>query len=165
MFKRTLAACAILLSSHAIAESAPDCSPDKDARILLGLMTSTDDANLGEYTKAFVDSSSNGKSLDIKLLSSNRMSLKEQKKLMERRAKKDNVSSSEIENSGLKSQYLGTHIFKQYYEIKASSGLHAIAEIYSIPHYCGVDVGEIYFVSKSIDGNTPSFVDRLDTPY
>lgn len=165
MLKRTLAACTILLSSHAIADSAPDCSPDKDARVLLGLITSTDEANLGEYTKEVVENSSNGKSLNIKLLSSNRMSLKEQKKLMERRAKKDSVPSAELESSGLKSQYLGTHIFKQYYEIKASSGLHAIAEIYSIPHYCGVDVGEIYFISKSIDGNTPSFVDRLETPY
>ena len=165
MLKKTLAVCAILLSTHAVAESAPDCSPDKDARILLGLITSIKEAKLDEYTNEFVDSSTNGASLNMRLLSSNRMSLKEQKKLMERRAKKDNISPSQIESSGLKAQYLGTHIFKQYYDIKTSSGLHAIAEIYSIPHYCGVDVGEIYFVSRSIDGNTPSFVDRLYTPY
>ncbi|WP_414503103.1 hypothetical protein [Zymobacter sp. IVIA_5232.4 C2] len=162
MFKRTLAACAILLSSHAIAESAPDCSPDKDARIYLGLITSTDEANLKEEMN---DIANNSDQLNIKQLSSTRMSLKEQKALMNRRAKKNNYTASDIDEGGLSAQYLGTHIFKQYYDIKTPSGLHMIAEIYSIPHNCAVDIGSIYFISKAIDGNTPSFADRAYTPY
>ena len=162
MFKRTLAACAILLSSHAIAESAPDCSPDKDARILLGLMTSTDEANLKEEMNDIVNNSNH---LDIKQMSSTRMTLEEQKSLMKRRAIKNNYTPSDMAGGGLRAQYLETHIFKQYYDIKTPSGLHIIAEIYSIPHNCAVDIGSIYFISKAIDGNTPSFADRAYTPY
>ena len=162
MLKRTLAACAILLSSHAFAESAPDCSPDKDARIYLGLITSMNEANLKEEMKDIVDNSDH---LDIKQLSSTRMTLDEQRKLLKRRAIKNGYSPSEPIKMGLKTQYLETHIFKQYYNVKSPSGLHLIIEIYSIPHNCGVDVGSIYFISKEIDGNTPSFVDRAYTPY
>ena len=162
MLKKTLAVCAMLLSACAVAESAPDCSPDKDARILLGLMTSTNEANLKEEMNDIVNNSDH---LDIKQLSSTRMTLDQQRSLMKRRAMKDNYSPSDIAESGLSAQYLKTHIFKQYYDIKSPSGLHVIAEVYSIPHNCGVDIGNIYFVSKEIDGNTPSFADRAYTPY
>lgn len=162
MLKRTLAACAILLSFHAVAESAPDCSPDKDARILLGLMTSTDEANLKEEMNDIINNSNH---LDIKQLSSTRMTLSEQKTLMKRRAIKNNYTPSDMADGSLSAQYLETHIFKQYYDIKTPSGLHMIAEVYSIPHNCGVDIGNIYFISKAIDGNTPSFADRAYTPY
>ena len=162
MLKKMLVTCAILLSSHAIAESAPDCSPDRDARIYLGLITSTDEANLKEEMN---DIANNSDHLDIKQLSSTRMTLDEQRALMKRRARKNNYSPSDIVEAGLKAQYLQTHIFKQYYDIKSPSGLHIIAEVYSIPHNCGVDIGNIYFISKEIDGNTPSFADRAYTPY
>lgn len=162
MLKRTLAACAILLSSHAIAESAPDCSPDKDARIYLGLLTSLKENKLKDAVNDIVENSSN---LKIKLLSSNKINSNEKKRLMMRRAQQFNFTDKDIKESGIGPMYMESNIFRQYYEITTASGFHAIAEFYSIPHYCGVDIENIHIISNTINGSTPSFVDRLETPY
>ena len=162
MLKKTLAVCAILLSTHAIAESAPDCSPDKDARIYLGLVTSMKENNLKDYANDIVENSSN---LKIKLLSSDKINLREKKRLMIRRAQQFNFTEKDIKESGIGPMYMDSNIFRQYYEITTPSGFHAIAEFYSIPHYCGVDLEKIHIISKTINGSTPSFVDRLETPY
>ena len=162
MLKKMLAVCAILLSTHAVAESAPDCSPDRDARVLLGLTTSLKENNLNIDEDKIVGNASN---LDIKLLSSIEINSEEKKYLLARRIKKNNFNEKYIKESGIVFQYMKSRIFRQYYTIKTPDGFNAIAEIYSIPHNCAVDIGKIYLISKSIDGNTPSFADRAYTPY
>ena len=162
MLKKMLAVGAILLSTHAVAESAPDCSPDKDARIYLGLITSMKRNNLNNYANDIAENSSN---LKIKLLSSNKINSKEKKRLMIRRAQQFNFTEKDIKESGIGPMYMKSNIFRQYYEITTPSGFHAIAEFYSLPHYCGVDIENIHIISTTVNGSTPSFVDRLETPY
>ena len=159
MLKKMLAVGAILLSTHAVAESAPDCSPDKDGRILNGIVVSLDGTKYDSYINQLLGKDAK---YSIRLLSSNEINAKEKKRLMERRAKKD--GEAKIDGS-LIVQYMQNRIFRQYYEISTPDWPHLIAEYYSIPHYCGVDLESIYFVSDKIEGFTGSFADRPNSPY
>ena len=158
MLKKTLAVCAILLSTRAVAESAPNCSSDENARILLGLITSVQEYKLQNYVD---DLANNASKMDIKLISSSEINIKERKNLMMRKARRSGYKSEkEIRESGIYTQYMNNKLYKQYYEITTPGGLHVIGEYYSIPDYCAVDVGSIYFISNKIDGSTPNFADK-----
>jgi len=159
MLKRTLAACAILLSSHAFAESAPDCSQDKDKNIISNLFLSLENTNHSSYAHKLIDKDS---VYNITLLSSTKASKNEKTYLMERRSKQ-NGDDKVYEPT--KSQYMETNIYKQYYEINLSGEEVVIAEFYSIPHHCAVDLKSIYFISSTVEGFTPSFLDNLNTSY
>ena len=162
MLKKTLAACIMLLSTPSLAESAPDCSPDKDARVLLGLTTSLNENKLESYEDKIINNRHN---LKIRLLSSNKINKEEKEKLLIRRIKKNNYNKKDIKDSGITIQYMESKIYRQYYDIKIPGEFHAIAEIYSVPHNCAVDIGEIHLISNSIDGNTPNFAAHAYTPY
>lgn len=159
MLRKTLIAVTLLLSTNAMAESAPDCSKDLDGRILNGIVVSLDGTKYDAYINQLLGKDAK---FTIKLLSSYEISAKEKKRLMERRAKRD----GEIKVDGsLIVQYMKNRIFRQYYEISTPNWPHLIAEYYSIPHYCGVDLESIYFVSDKMEGFTASFADRPDSPY
>lgn len=159
MLKRTLAACAILLSSHAIAESAPDCSPDKDKKIISNLFLSLENTNHSSYAYKLIDKNSAYK---ITLLSSIKANKNEKTYLMERRSKQN---GDDKVYKPTKAQYMETNIYKQYYKIDFPGEESIIAEFYSIPHYCAVDLNNIYFISSTVEGFTPSFLDNTRTPY
>lgn len=162
MLKRTLAACAILLSSHAIAESAPDCSPDKDKKIVSNLFLSLQNTKYGTYANDLIEKDGE---YTITLLSSEKISIKDKKQLMTRRAKQFGFNEEDIVESGLKASYLEETIYRQYYKIELKDHPAVIAEYFSIPHYCAVDLRSIYFISDTTEGFTPSFLDNLKTPY
>ena len=159
MLKKTLAVCAILLSTHAIAESAPDCSPDKDKKIISNLFVSLKDTKYKNYAYNLIDKNSVHK---ITLLSSTKATEDEKKYLMVRRSKQD--GDNKVYES-TKAQYMETNIYKQYYKVELAENKEIIAEFYSIPHYCAVDLSNIYFISDKTEGFTPSFLDNLETPY
>ena len=157
MLKKTLTITALLFSMNVMAESAPDCSQDQDGRILNGIVVSFIGTKYHPLVKQML-----GKDVHrtIRLLSSNEISTKEKKRLMERRAKKNGYSPKDIEDSGITMQYMQNRIFRQYYEFEVPNGPHLIAEYYSIPDYCGVDLESIYFISDKTEGFTPDFADR-----
>ena len=162
MFKKTLVTGAILLSTNAIAASAPDCSPDKDGRILNGIVVSIADTKYSFYLDRLLGKNKN---YEITLLSSKEIGPQEKEKLMMRKAKRDHFNSKDIVDSGMEVQYMKNKIYRQYYEISTPDYPNLIAEYYSIPHYCGVDLGSIYIISDKIEGFTPDFADRPDSPY
>ena len=159
MLKKTLATCAILLSAHAFAASAPDCSQDKDKKIASNLFLSLKDTKYKNYSYQIIDTKNSPK---IRLLTSVKATKEEKKYLMERRSKQN--GDDKVYDT-TKAQYMGTDIYKQYYEIELSGGEKIIAEFFSIPHYCAVDLNDIYFVSDTLKGFTPSFLDNTETPY
>ena len=55
MLKKMLAVGAILLSTHAVAESAPDCSPDKDKKIISNLFVSLKDTKYATYANDLIE--------------------------------------------------------------------------------------------------------------
>lgn len=162
MLKKTLVACIMLLSTSALAESAPNCSSDKDGRILNGIVVSLSNTKYSFYLDRLLGVNSNYK---IKLLSSTEISTQERKRLMIRRAKKEHYDLTKIKESGLETQYMKNKIYRQYYEVSIPEYPSLIVEYYSIPHYCGVDMESVYFVSDKIDGFTASFADSPDSPY
>ena len=162
MLKRTLAACAILLSSHAFAESAPDCSSDKDKKIVSNLFLSLQNTKYGNYANNLIEKNSK---YAITLLSSEKVSIEDKKQLMMRRAKQFGFNEKDIIESGLKASYMEETIYRQYYKIEIKDHPTVIAEYFSIPHYCAVDLRSIYFISEKVEGFTPSFLDNLETPY
>ena len=163
MLKKTLAVCAILLSTRSVAESAPDCSPDKDGRILNGIVVSLDGTKYDPYIHQLLKKDANR---TIKLLSSREINTQEKKRLMDRHAKRSGFDTKQdIDSSGIRVPYMQNRIFRQYYDISTPEGLHLIAEYYSIPHYCGVDLESIYIVSDKIEGYTPNFADGPYSSY
>lgn len=151
----------LLLSTNAMAgpAPAPDCSPDLDRRLLTAVVVSLSDTKHEYYIDKLVGKN---KKYKIRLLSSNKISVAEKKRLMERRTKRD--GESKIDGS-TKVQYLQNEIYRQYYEIETPDYPILITEFYSIPHYCGVDLESIYFVNEKIEGFTPDFADRPNSPY
>ena len=162
MLKKMLVTCVILLSAHAVAESAPDCSPDKDKKIISNLFVSLKDTKHGAYANDLIEKDSKS---TITLLSSEKISMKDKKQLMMRRAKQFGFNEKDISDSGLKAAYLEETIYRQYYKIELKDHPSIIAEYFSIPHYCAVDLRSIYFISDTAEGFTPSFVDIVETPY
>ena len=162
MLKKTLAVCVVLLSTHAIAESAPDCSPDKDKKIISNLFLSLKDTKHSAYANDLIEK--DGKHT-ITLLSSEKISMRDKKQLMMRRGKQFGFNEKDIFESGLKAAYLEEKIYRQYYKIELKDHPSIIAEYFSIPHYCAVDLRSIYFISETTEGFTPSFLDNIETPY
>ncbi|MTD37987.1 hypothetical protein GIX45_04920 [Erwinia sp. CPCC 100877] len=171
--KKGMLLCILLALSGVVygAESVyagPDCSKDTDGRIFSGLWDSMFE-NPGKYKKYTDDIGNKDTTFKIKRLSSERISKKEAKRLMLRRAKMDGIKESEINDSGVSVQYLKTELYRQYYLIESSKGFKAIAEYYSavardtppqkgkIAVSCGADLEKIYIVSDSIDGHTADF--------
>lgn len=159
MLNKMLVTFAILLSSHAIAESAPDCSPDKDKKIVSSLFVSLKDTKYKNYAYNLINKNSAYK---ITLLSSTKANKDEKEYLMERRSKQNGDNKV---YASTRAQYMETNIYKQYYKIELTENEDVIAEFYSIPHYCAVDLNHIYFVSDKTEGFTPSFLDNIETPY
>lgn len=163
MFRKILVAVALLLSANAMAESAPDCSQDLDGRILNGIVVSFTDTKYHPYIHQLLKK---GTQRTIKLLSSNEISAKEKKRLMDRHAKRSGIETKkDIDSSGIRGVYMKNRIFRQYYEISTPDGPHLVAEYYSIPHYCGVDLESIYFVSDKMEGFTANFADGPHSSY
>lgn len=154
----------------------PDCSKDTDARIVGGVTDSlgvADDTVKNQlhqkYFKQLI-----GKDVKRKIhrLSSEKISKDEARRLMMRRAKMDGFNQADIEESGMKVQYLKMDLYRQYYLIETNKGFKAIAEYYSAvakgnwpegdkeAEACGVDLENIYIISDQIYGHTEDFATR-----
>jgi hypothetical protein len=142
-----------------VADQAPDCSADSDGRIYDALMVSFENKGLHNYTRALLGTDAKNLATDkFELLSSERISKAEQKRLMLRRAKKDHTS--DLNKSGLSTQYMDEPLYRQYYKVTSNKGLKAIAEFYAAPGACAVDLESIYIIADQLEGFTPNFADR-----
>ncbi len=162
MFRKIAVLSLILFSSYTMAKTAdtkainakitdqaPDCSADSDGRIYDALMVSFENKGLHNYTHALLGTDPKNLATDkIELLSSEKISRAEQKRLMLRRAKKDN--ETDLDKSGLSAQYMDEPLYRQYYKITSNKGFKAIAEFYSVPDGCAVDLENIYIVSNQL---------------
>lgn len=142
-----------------VADQAPDCSADSDARINTSLVTSFADKGLKKYIHALLGNGPKDKATyKVELLSSEKIDEKEKNRLMLRRAKAE--GETDVVKSGLQTQYMEESLYRQYYKITSNKGFKAIAEYYSVPGACAVDLENIYIVSDQIMGSTPDFADR-----
>ncbi len=140
-------------------DQAPDCSADSDARINTSLVTSFANKGLNNYIHALLGYGPKDKATyKVELLSSEKISKEEQHRLMLRRAKAEGETN--FVESGLQSQYMDEPLYKQYYKVTSTKGFKAIAEFYSAPGACAVDLENIYIVSDQLEGSTPDFADR-----
>lgn len=73
-----------IFSSRVMAETAPDCSPDKDKKLVSNLFTSLKETKYKSYAYDLIQKNSSYK---ITLLSSEKVSTSEKERLMTRRAK------------------------------------------------------------------------------
>lgn len=168
----------VVHSAGAYAESytGPDCSnmkTDNFFRIVGGITDSLDikdDKKINPvHEKYFEQLMGKGVKRKITRLSSEKISKDEAVRLMMRRAKMDGFNSADIEDSGIKVQYLDTDLYKQYYLIESSKGFKAIAEYYTavaskgkgpVAVSCGADLENIYIISDNIFGHTEDFATR-----
>lgn len=151
--------------------SGPDCSKDTDGRIFGGLWdsVSADDSGYKKYADILVKKDT---VLKITRLSSEKISKEEAERLMYRRAKRNGYSQADIEEGGMKVQYLKMALYRQYYLIDSNKGFKAVAEYYSAvakgnwpeddkeAQVCGVDLENIYIISDTINGHTSDFATR-----
>lgn len=144
-----------------VADQAPDCSADSDARINNALVVSFNSKGLNNYINALLGTGPKDRATDkVELLSTEKISKAEQKRLLLRNAKHFNLTPAETKNSGLESMYMGEPLYRQYYKITSDKGFKAIAEFYSAPGACAVDLENIYIFSDQVMGFTPDFADK-----
>ncbi len=164
MFKKFAILSLAIFSSYAMAkpvDKAPDCSADSDGRISDALLVSFESKGLHNYSHALFGNGPKDIATDkIELLSSEKISKEEQKRLMLRNAKKSDIKTTELEKSGIETAYMDEPLYRQYYKVTSSKGFKVIAEFYAAPDACAVDLESIYIISDQVMGSTPNFADR-----